>query len=82
MSAGGALYLEQEGQSSQESCAVKVARDGPLTVGLQLRDPQFSGVLSKKGHQVWREIQSKMSYAVAYSPAGPAVGKPWPFIAW
>ncbi len=66
----------------QRSCAVKVARDGALTAGLQLREPQFSGALQKDGHQLWREVQSKLSYAVAYSPAGPAIGEPhhspWP----
>lgn len=54
---------------------MKVARDGPLTAGLQLREPEFSGALQKDGHQLWREVQSKLSYAVAYSPAGPAIGE-------
>ena len=57
---------------------MKVARDGPLTAGMQLREPEFSGALQKDGHQLWREVQSKLSYAVAYSPAGPAIGKPGP----
>ena len=51
-----------------------MARDGPLTAGLQLRDPQLAGALRKPGQQLWRETQSKLSYAVAYSPAGPAIG--------
>ena len=53
---------------------LQVARDGPLTAGLQLRDPQLAGALQKPGQQLWRETQSKLSYAVAYSPAGPAIG--------
>ena len=51
-----------------------MARDGPLTAGLQLRDPQLAGALRKPGQQLWRETQSRLSYAVAYSPAGPAIG--------
>ena len=31
-------------------------------------------MLQKQGRQLWREAQSKLSYAVAYSPAGPAIG--------
>ena len=69
---------ENQSTLSQQVCAVKVARDGPLTAGLQLREPEFSGVLQKGGHQLWREVQSKLSYAVAYSPAGPAIGEPQP----
>ena len=48
----------------------QVAREGPLTAGLQLKAPHLEDLLRKHP----REAQSVSSFAFAYSPAGTAIG--------
>lgn len=53
---------------------LQVAREGPLTAGVQLKAPHLEDLLRKRPQQALRDAQSVSSFAFSYSPAGRAVG--------
>ena len=53
---------------------MQVARNGPLTVGLQVEPPP--GYSGRGARQMWEDLPSCSSFAFSYSPSGAPVGEP------